>query len=209
MNFFLYLSFYAVHDPIEGRADLVNKYEEKLKQMTPLEEPPYILEGNPDAPDPVSKVKARELPQYPEYQGLSQLPNQIVKIKHHQNNVEFASMVEWMDENVGRVQAKLEELGLDKNTIVIFVSDNGGMAAANFGRPNRVITEEHLDRAFSTLGKKLSGKRLILPSGKQQYQLPGWEHNLPYLHCRSLIALNLKQFNLNYKFILILKKNAL
>lgn len=37
----------------------------------------------------------------------------------------FAAMVTLLDKQVGEVLAKLKELGLDKNTIVIFSSDNG------------------------------------------------------------------------------------
>jgi arylsulfatase A len=44
---------------------------------------------------------------------------------HHQNAV-YAAMVKNLDENVGRVLAHLEQRGLDRNTIVIFASDNGG-----------------------------------------------------------------------------------
>jgi len=39
----------------------------------------------------------------------------------------FASMVHAMDENVGRLLAKLDELDLSKNTVVMFTSDNGGL----------------------------------------------------------------------------------
>ncbi|MCF8715618.1 sulfatase-like hydrolase/transferase [Joostella atrarenae] len=38
----------------------------------------------------------------------------------------YAAMVSAVDDGVGRVLDKLEELGLDENTIVIFLSDNGG-----------------------------------------------------------------------------------
>ncbi len=38
----------------------------------------------------------------------------------------MASMIESMDQSVGQLLDKLEELGLDDNTIVIFMSDNGG-----------------------------------------------------------------------------------
>ncbi|EAZ82935.1 arylsulfatase [Algoriphagus machipongonensis] len=38
---------------------------------------------------------------------------------------EYASMVKLLDENVGEILKKLEELGLEENTIVIFTSDNG------------------------------------------------------------------------------------
>jgi len=39
-------------------------------------------------------------------------------------------MVYSMDENVGKVLSKLKELGLDENTVVIFMSDNGGLSTA-------------------------------------------------------------------------------
>src|SRR5262249_37496749 len=39
----------------------------------------------------------------------------------------YAAMIASVDESVGRVLAKLEELGLTENTIVIFSSDNGGV----------------------------------------------------------------------------------
>ncbi len=45
-----------------------------------------------------------------------------------QENAAFASMVAAMDENVGRIMESLKEQGLDKNTWVIFTSDNGGLS---------------------------------------------------------------------------------
>jgi len=39
----------------------------------------------------------------------------------------YAAMIASVDESVGRVVATLEELGLEKNTLVIFSSDNGGV----------------------------------------------------------------------------------
>ena len=45
-----------------------------------------------------------------------------------QNNAAYASMVEAMDENIGRLIQKLDDLKLSDNTVVIFTSDNGGLA---------------------------------------------------------------------------------
>jgi len=39
----------------------------------------------------------------------------------------YAAMIQSVDESVGRIMAKLEELKLAENTIVIFSSDNGGL----------------------------------------------------------------------------------
>src|SRR5690606_27448962 len=40
----------------------------------------------------------------------------------------YAAMIERMDSAIGRILAALEENGLAENTIVIFTSDNGGLA---------------------------------------------------------------------------------
>src|SRR5262249_7370534 len=39
----------------------------------------------------------------------------------------YAAMIETLDDSVGRVLAKLDELKLAEKTIVIFTSDNGGL----------------------------------------------------------------------------------
>ncbi len=46
---------------------------------------------------------------------------------HKQNNPVYAGMVESVDESVGRIMAKLDELGIADNTVVFFTSDNGGV----------------------------------------------------------------------------------
>jgi arylsulfatase A-like enzyme len=51
--------------------------------------------------------------------------------KQWQNIPHYAAMVESMDENVGRVLKFLRKENLDENTIVVFTSDNGGMATSN------------------------------------------------------------------------------
>lgn len=43
-----------------------------------------------------------------------------------QDNAAYASMIAAMDENVGRIVESLKDNGLDKNTWIIFTSDNGG-----------------------------------------------------------------------------------
>ncbi len=45
-----------------------------------------------------------------------------------QDHPAYSGMVQSVDESVGRVMAKLEELGAADNTVVIFMSDNGGLS---------------------------------------------------------------------------------
>jgi len=54
-------------------------------------------------------------------------------IEDHRLRV-YAAMILALDRGVGRVLDKLEELGLDENTLVIFTSDNGG--AGYLGLPD-------------------------------------------------------------------------
>lgn len=107
--FLLYLSFYSVHTPLQGKAELIEKYEAKLES---------------NGMDPAAMVTTdREWIKYAPARGRF-----VERIK--QGHPVYASMIETLDTNVGRLIFKLEELGLDRNTVVIFMSDNGGLATA-------------------------------------------------------------------------------
>ena len=51
------------------------------------------------------------------------------------DHVAMATMVQSVDDGVGKVSSTLEELGIEKNTIVIFFSDNGGYGPATDMHP--------------------------------------------------------------------------
>lgn len=162
--FFLYLAHFAVHDPIQGRPDLVKKYEQKRSQL-PTDEKPFVLEGNPDSMTSFTQARLDEMIDEDAYSEYRVLPNRMVKIKQRQDNPQFAAMVESVDESLGRVVAKLKALGLEQDTIVIFTSDNGGMAAANFGNPRRIVHPTKLDAAYSTSNLPLRGAKGWLYEG--------------------------------------------
>ncbi len=48
------------------------------------------------------------------------------------NNAKYAAMTEGVDESLGRLTAKLDELGLTDNTVIFFFSDNGGVPRVAF-----------------------------------------------------------------------------
>jgi len=54
-----------------------------------------------------------------------------------QANATYAAMIESLDMNIGRLVRKLDDLGLTKNTIVIFTSDNGGIRSISQQDPLR------------------------------------------------------------------------
>ena len=97
--FFAYLSFYAVHGPIQTQPETWAKYRAKAEKQG-IAEKGFAMEKN--------------------------LP-----IRQHQDNPVYAGLIENMDEAVGLVLDELERLNLDKNTIVVFTSDNGGVASGD------------------------------------------------------------------------------
>jgi arylsulfatase A-like enzyme len=52
------------------------------------------------------------------------------KVRFVQNQAAYAAMVEQLDTGIGRVLAALKENGLTEKTIIVFMSDNGGLSTA-------------------------------------------------------------------------------
>ena len=72
-----------------------------------------------------AKAFEGKTPTEPEHDGTN---------RTRQDNPALASMVAAVDDSVGMVLAKLRELNLDENTVVIFFSDNGGLSTLQGGR---------------------------------------------------------------------------
>ena len=106
--FLLYLSFYTVHTPLQAPSTLVAKYRKKAAEL------PDGMNVTPDF--------ATEEQIWP-----TKRPR---RVRIRQNHATYAAMVESMDSNIGRVLKKLKQLGIDKNTVVCFTSDNGGLATS-------------------------------------------------------------------------------
>jgi arylsulfatase A-like enzyme len=60
-----------------------------------------------------------------------------VNPKDSQRNPVYAAMLASLDESVGRLLRKLDDLGLAENTLVIFTSDNGGLDPKTSNLPLR------------------------------------------------------------------------
>ena len=52
-------------------------------------------------------------------------------------NPVYAAMIEAVDRSVGRVLEKVDQLGIEKNTLIIFTSDNGGLPSVSQLEPLR------------------------------------------------------------------------
>lgn len=107
--FLLYLSFYTVHAPFQGKPELIEKYEQKIEKLG--------LETE------AMETTDREWIRYAAPQGRF-----VERVQ--QGHPTYAAMIETLDTNVGKLMQKVEELGLEENTIVIFMSDNGGLSTS-------------------------------------------------------------------------------
>jgi arylsulfatase A len=65
------------------------------------------------------KAKAELVAKYAKWDGVPH---------GRQENPVYAAMLESLDESVGRIVSKVEELGLSRKTLILFTSDNGGLA---------------------------------------------------------------------------------
>jgi len=59
-------------------------------------------------------------------------------------NAVYAAMIESADTQIGRILTKLDELKLDKNTVVIFTSDNGGLHVREWKREVKATRNDPL-----------------------------------------------------------------
>lgn len=120
--FFLYLAYTAPHWPLQAPGEDIARYRGNyLKGWDHLRTSRHeemlgrgLLQGNwtISPRDPQAHAWTNE--------------------KHHDwedaRMATYAAMVDCMDQGIGRVMARLRDLGVEKDTLVLFLSDNGGCA---------------------------------------------------------------------------------
>lgn len=104
--FLLFQAFYSVHTPLQGREDLIAKYKAKRQKWLDADETEFGPEEQIWPTDRKRQVRIRQC------------------------HAVYAAMIEAMDEQIGRVLDKLDELGIAENTAVILMSDNGGLSTS-------------------------------------------------------------------------------
>jgi len=115
--FLLYLSFYAVHIPLEAKQELIERYKAKAQRLGLGEKPHFLTDER-----------------WPKTAAGDEKWRATLKTRILQDHAVYSAMIESVDQNVGRVMSKLDELGIADNTIIFFMSDNGGLATAE-GQP--------------------------------------------------------------------------
>ncbi|MDZ8120037.1 sulfatase [Pontiella agarivorans] len=74
---------------------------------------------------------------YSVHTPLEEIPELVEKYKSKPIHAVYASMVEKMDQGIGKILAELDALGLREKTLVLFCSDNGGISQCTSQAPYR------------------------------------------------------------------------
>lgn len=147
--FFAYLAFSAPHFPLQAPPELIAKYAERytdgwdavrrrrFERLQSLGLAPTGIELPP------------RLAEVPAWEALSEEERRVEARKM----AIFAAMVDNLDHNVGRLLARLDELGVADNTLVVFLSDNGTDPYDRNRRPIYAeLAELGYDNSFDNLG---------------------------------------------------------
>lgn len=120
--FFLYLAYTAPHWPLHALPDDIAKYRNiykkgwdqlRTERFTRLQQL-GIIDKN-----------TRLSPRHTDVKEWNNL-NAEEQNRWIENMSVYAAMIDRMDQNIGRIMQQLKETGEDKNTLIIFLSDNGG-----------------------------------------------------------------------------------
>ena len=145
--FFLYLPYNASHWPLQAPEAEIAKYKgaydrgwEAIRgdRMAKMEKLGVVPPGSPRAP--MDRGGARPWAQLPADR----------KAEWARRMEVFAAQTTIMDRGIGRVVAELERLGVEKNTLVVFLADNGGAAEdPNSGDPSVPIGDRDSYRGYA------------------------------------------------------------
>jgi arylsulfatase A-like enzyme len=124
VDYFTHKDSFGVHDLFENEAEVhVKGYltdlisEKAVSYIKRYRERPFLLSVHYNAPHWPWETRADEAE-----------AKRIEKIYHFDGGSvpTYLTMIRQMDEGIGRILATLKKLKIEKNTIVVFTSDNGG-----------------------------------------------------------------------------------
>jgi arylsulfatase len=122
--FFLYFAHGAPHFPLKAPQEVIAKYRGKYKAgWDKLREARYQKQIELGIIDPKWPLSPRPA-EVPAWDSLSAAEQD----RYDNMMAVYAAMIDRVDQSVGRMVAGLKERGLLDNTLILFLSDNGGNA---------------------------------------------------------------------------------
>jgi arylsulfatase A-like enzyme len=134
--FFLYLAYTAPHWPLHALPEDITKYRGKyLKGWDELRMERFDKQQKLGIIDPLTRLSERDA-NVVAWESLSQEDKKMWDLRM----AVYAAMIDRLDQNIGRVVDRLEKMGELKNTLIIFLSDNGGCHEAIKNKGNYIST---------------------------------------------------------------------
>ncbi len=119
--FLLYMAYNAPHDPLMAWPQDIAKYRGKYRVgYEAIRNARYNRQVKMGLINPKTTPLSKR--ESPDWETLSE----DVRDQEDLRMAVYAAMVDRMDQNIGRLLAKIRELGEEDNTLVMFCSDNGG-----------------------------------------------------------------------------------
>jgi arylsulfatase len=145
--FFLYLPYTAPHFPLHAWPEDIAKYRGKYKMgWDVLRRQRYERMVELGLIDDVWKMSDRDA-QVPDWADVEDKDGADLEM------AVYAAMIDRMDQGIGRVMAKVRDLRIEENTLVLFLSDNGSCAEdyRAFESTNKEIPPGPME-SYRTLG---------------------------------------------------------
>ena len=121
--FFLYAAYTAPHDPLMAWPEDIAKYEDTYKVgYEAIRQKRYQRQLDMGLID--SEHYPLSTAEYPDWKSLSESAKQ----QQARTMAVYAAMIDRMDQNIGRILDKIDQLGESDNTLVLFAADNGASA---------------------------------------------------------------------------------
>lgn len=132
--FFLNLNYTAPHFPLHARPEDIEKYRGKYAEgYEPLRERRHQRLIELGLIDPETKLSALESPRGTFRHDYEVVPwdelDSETRAREEARMEVYAAMVDRMDQGIGRVLEAIRKSGVEDDTIVFFLSDNGGCAS--------------------------------------------------------------------------------
>lgn len=127
--FFLYLAHIAPHWPLQAKPADIAKYAGRFDRGWDVERERRF------ARQKEMGLVSREAvlsPRDPQAKAWSEMPEAARRELAHRMEI-YAAQIDCIDQNAGRLVAKLKELGQFENTLILFLSDNGCSAEGGPG----------------------------------------------------------------------------
>ena len=131
--FFLYLAHIAPHWPLQAKPSDIAKYAGRYDRgWDAVREKRFARQKEMGLVAHDAALSPRD----PQAKAWSEMPEAARQELAHRREI-YAAQIDSIDQNVGRLVAKLKQLGQFENTLILFLSDNGCSAEGGPGGFNR------------------------------------------------------------------------